>query len=127
MDALVSSEMARLALVDDDAALRHALAFSFETQGFAVAAFADAETALADPGLGEWRCVILDQRLPGMSGLDLLERLRAMALATPALLITSNPTRQTRSRAAKVGVEIVEKPLLDDVLVERVLALWPRH
>lgn len=113
-----------LALVDDDAPLLHALTFAFETRGYAVNAFANAELALASPRHGEWRCLILDQRLPGMSGLDLLVRLRAALVTTPAVLITSNPSERTRTQAAEAGVEIVEKPILDDVLVERVAALW---
>jgi two-component system, LuxR family, response regulator FixJ len=113
-----------LALVDDDTALLHAMAFSFETQGFRVAAFADAESALSARGMALWRCLVLDYRLPGMSGLDFLERLNERRLRPPALLITSTPSRVTRARAAGVGVEIVEKPLLDDVLVERVRQLW---
>lgn len=113
-----------LALVDDDAALLHALTFAFETRGYPVLAYATAEEALAAHREGEWRCLILDQRLPGMSGLDLLERLRHERLRTPALLITSNPSAATRRRAEKAGAEIIEKPILDDVLLERVRALW---
>lgn len=113
-----------LALVDDDAALLHALTFAFETRGYEVLPYATAEEALAAEQLPSWRCLILDHRLPGMSGLDLLERLRVRRIETPALLITSNPTAATRTRAARIGVEIVEKPILDDVLLERVGMLW---
>ena len=113
-----------LALVDDDAALLHALTFAFETQGYSVSAYANAEAALAAPQLDEWRCVVLDHRLPGMSGLEMLEHMRRRSLRTPAVLITFNPSGATRRRAAVIGVEIVEKPILDDVLLERVRALW---
>jgi FixJ family two-component response regulator len=113
-----------LVLVDDDAALLHALTFAFETQGYAVSAYANAESALAAPRQSEWRCVVLDHRLPGMSGLDMLDRLRAQRIFVPTVLITSNPNVTTRSRAAGMGVEIIEKPILDDVLLERVHALW---
>ena len=63
-------------LVDDDADLRAALTFVFETEGYDVHAFASAEAALQSDE-SHVACLVLDQRLPGLSGLDLLERLRA--------------------------------------------------
>ncbi len=118
-----------LALVDDDPAVRHALSFAFETTGISVATFADAESALAAPDQAAWTCLVLDQRLPRMSGLDLLARLRAAGVTAPAILITTNPSREMRARASAAGVEIVEKPLLDNQLsrkVRELMAVWPR-
>jgi DNA-binding response OmpR family regulator len=66
---------------------------------------------------------VLDQRLPGLSGLDLLERYRARGETSPAILITTNPSAATRERARTAGVEIVEKPLLGQGLTRRVLEL----
>lgn len=109
----------KLALVDDDAALRHALSFAFETAGFDVAAFADGESALAAPDRS-WRCLILDQKLPGMTGLELLAQLKAAGVAVPALLITTHPSRDLCAQAREAGVEIVEKPLLDGLLADKV-------
>lgn len=114
---------ADLALVDDDPAVRHALSFAFETAGVSVSAFSDAESALASPDRMAWRCLVLDQRLPGISGLDLLERLRAAGVQAPSILITTNPSRDTRLRAREAGVEIVEKPLLDNQLSKKVREL----
>lgn len=113
-----------LALVDDDAALRHALSFAFETRGFPVSAFADAESALEAAHRAVWRCMVVDYKLPGMSGLDLLDRLRAIGVAAPALLVTTQPSRSLRARALSAGVEIVEKPLLDDALIVKVTRYW---
>ncbi len=113
-----------LALVDDDSALRDALRFAFETHGFAVSAFADAETALAAVNSATWRCMVLDYQLPGLSGLELLDRLRAAGVRAPAVLITTQPSLSTRARALLAGVEIVEKPLLDDALMTKVSWCW---
>lgn len=115
-----------LVVVDDDPAVRSALAFAFETDRFEVAAFEDAEALLAAP-LQNVCCFILDQRLPGLSGLQLLERLRAAGERAPAVLITTNPSSQLRRRARALGAEIVEKPLLGEVLRRHVAALvgWP--
>ena len=113
---------ATLALVDDDPALLNALRFAFETQGFDVCAFADAESALkAD--CAAWRCMVFDLMLPGMTGLDLLDRLRAVGVTAPAILITTHPSFVTQARARAAGAEIVEKPLLDDALAARVASL----
>lgn len=107
--------------MDDDPALLHALSFAFETEGYVVRAFPDAESLLAHPEAGEASvCLVLDQRLPGMSGLALLASLRARNIAAPAILITSNPPAAVRREARAAGVEIVEKPLLDGVLASRV-------
>jgi len=112
-----------LAVVDDDPAVRHALSFAFETAGIPVVTFADAEMALASPQQHQWRCLILDQKLPRMSGLDLLARLRAAGVTAPSILITTHPSHITRARASAAGVEIIEKPLLDDKLALKVREL----
>ncbi|GAM98187.1 response regulator receiver protein [alpha proteobacterium U9-1i] len=84
-------------------------------------AFADAEALLADPQSPHASlCFVLDQKLPGMSGLALLSALRARNVGAPAILITSNPTAILRREACAAGVEIVEKPLLDGVLATKV-------
>lgn len=109
-----------LALVDDDPAVRHALSFAFETTGIPVATFADAESALIAPDQAAWGCLVLDQKLPRMNGLDLLARLRAAGMNAPTILITTHPSRETRARALAAGVDIVEKPLLDNQLSQKV-------
>lgn len=112
---------AALVLVDDDPALLHALSFAFETEGYDVRAFSDAESLLADPESSRGSfCLVLDQKLPGMSGLALVAALRAKNVAAPAILITSNPPAAVRREARAAGIEIVEKPLLDGVLASKV-------
>jgi two-component system response regulator FixJ len=115
-----STKATALVLVDDDPALLHALSFAFETEGYEVRAFADAESLLADAKAPNGSVLVLDQKLPGMSGLALLAALRARGVAVPAILITSNPTAALRREARAAGVEIVEKPLLDGVLAAKV-------
>jgi two-component system response regulator FixJ len=123
--ALMDLYVARptLAIVDDDPAVRHALTFAFDAAGINVASFADAESTLRAAGARAWRCLVLDHNLPGMSGLDLLDRLRARGIEAPAILITTNPSIEMRTRAGRSGTEICEKPLLGDRLVERVRVL----
>lgn len=102
-------------LVDDDPAVLAALTFAFETGGYAVEAFADAESLLAAPA-STCACLIVDQHLPGIEGVVLLELMRARGESAPLVLITTSPTAVTRRRASALGAEIVEKPLLGDAL-----------
>lgn len=104
-------------LVDDDPAVTHAMQFSFDLEGLDVRSFRDGESLLAAGDLPEAGCLILDQNLPGMDGLALLERLRATGVGLPAILITTNPRTALRIRAAAAGVPIIEKPLLTDALL----------
>jgi two-component system, LuxR family, response regulator FixJ len=115
-----------LVLVEDDPAVLSALTFAFETEGYQVAAFRDPASALAAPETVRASCLVVDQRLPGMTGLQLIARLRGQGVAAPALLITTHPTVQLRGDAAAADIEIVEKPLLGDVLAAKVRAL-ARH
>lgn len=104
-------------LVDDDPAVAHAVQFSFDLEGLDVRSYRDAESLLASPVMPENGCLVVDQNLPGMSGLALLERLRAIGVRLPAILITTNPRAVLRDRAAAAAIPIVEKPLLTDALL----------
>lgn len=107
-------------LVEDDPAVVNALIFSFELEGFEVRAFADGETLLASTPLPTRGCLVVDYNLPGIDGLDLVERLRAADVSLPAILITTNPRNALREQAAMAGVPIIEKPLLTDALRDSV-------
>ncbi len=113
----------RLLLVDDDRAVRTALKFALEIEGYAVDTYADAESLAARPDMPLGGCMVVDYQLPGMNGLDLVEILRRRAVSLPALLITTNPTRRVRRRAKEAGVDIVEKPLLSSSLSDAVARL----
>jgi two-component system, LuxR family, response regulator FixJ len=71
-------------------------------------------------------CLVIDQNMPGMKGLDLIAQLRAREIAVPAILITSYPTVALRERAARAGVTIVEKPFLETALIDRLRELFSR-
>ena len=118
----IAMPSASIVLIDDDDALRDALVFSLEAAGMTVLAFADAETALAEP-LPPDACLVIDQRLPGLTGLEAFQRLRLRGDQNPTILITSHPTAQLRRAAAACGVAIIEKPLLGDSLLRALKTL----
>jgi FixJ family two-component response regulator len=96
------------------------LKFSLELEGFAVRAYASGAELLDAGDLADCSCLVVDQRMPGMSGMELIARLRERKVLTPAVLIVSHLNGALRARAAKELVPIVEKPLLGNGLLDRI-------
>jgi FixJ family two-component response regulator len=109
-----------IAVVDDDPAVRNSLKFSLELEGFTVLSYSSGADLLSREELGDCSCYVIDQRMPGMTGIDLIAKLRERQIATPAILIISQPNDRLSARAADARVPIVEKPLLNNMLVERI-------
>ena len=105
---------------DDDPAVRNALKFSLEIEGFVVRVFPGASEVLCDADLSDCGCVIVDFYIPRMNGLDLVDKLRQQQISLPAILITSHPSNAVRERAASAGARLIEKPFLDNSLIEGV-------
>ena len=112
-------------LVDDDSALRMALTFILELDGFAVTALESGEALLRSVLPAAPVCLVLDQNMGGLTGLEALAALRAKNQHLPALLITSHPRPSIRHAAAALGAVIVEKPLLGDTLNAAINAALP--
>ena len=107
-----------IVVVDDDAAVRKSLKFSLEVEGFVVRTYERAEELLSETTFPACRCLVVDQKLPGLSGVDLISKLREREVLVPAILITTHPSLALKMRAASVGVAIVEKPLLGSTLLD---------
>ena len=114
-----------IAVIEDDPGLRELLVEELESGGYAVKAFADAETFLAQQQSRNEHLVISDIRLPGMSGLQLLQSLQSQDKPLPVILITAFGTVDQAVDALKQGADdFLTKPLdLEHLLVsvERVL------
>jgi two-component system, LuxR family, response regulator FixJ len=104
-------------VIDDDAALLGALKFDLEMEGFKVEIHPAGNRVRADRLPKDNGCLVIDYRLPGLNGLELLRRLRDSGVRLPAIIITSNPTRWLHARTAGLDASIIEKPLLGDVLL----------
>jgi two-component system, LuxR family, response regulator FixJ len=115
------SETATVHIVDDDDALRESLAFLLGTARINVATHASASAFMeAIPG-AKLSCVITDVRMPGMSGIDLLKRLREMKIEVPVIVITGHGDVPLAVEAMKVGaIDFLEKPFDDEVLLASV-------
>jgi FixJ family two-component response regulator len=103
-------------VVDDDPAVLNSLKFSLQIEGFRVRAYANGLELLDDPDLPTCGCLVVDQTMPGMAGLDVVASLRKRHVSLPAILITTNPSGMLRRRAADAGIWVIEKPLLGDAL-----------
>jgi two-component system, LuxR family, response regulator FixJ len=105
-----------LLVVDDDEAVLNSLKFCLEIEGFAVRLYRGARALLSEPDWPAVGCLVVDHHMPGMTGLELVARLRSDGVALPAILITGHPGATLRRRAAEAGVTLIEKPLLGNGL-----------
>jgi FixJ family two-component response regulator len=113
-------EKSVIVIVDDDFAVRNWLAFALTEEGFLVRIYCSAEMLLDDARLGDASCLVIDQKLPGLSGLGLVDELRRRDVSAPVILITTGPSAQIRRAAAAAGIAIVEKPLIGDALFHEI-------
>jgi len=107
-------------IVDDDPAVRDAISLLLRTDGLTVQSFASAVDFL-DAGVDQQPgCLLLDVRMPGISGLDLQKRLRARGCHTPILFMTGHGDVPMAIRAMKAGAfDFVEKPFQAQALLDR--------
>jgi FixJ family two-component response regulator len=110
-----------ITIVDDDKAVRDALQRMLQSHGFTAEVFASAEQFLSSSQLRSASCLILDVRMPEMTGLALHDYLIGMGCRIPTILITACPTRGERRRAIASGVaSYLAKPLSEDVLLDTI-------
>ncbi|RXZ45268.1 response regulator transcription factor [Crenobacter cavernae] len=101
----------RLAIIDDDAAVRDALLWLLEGHGFEVDGYDSAEAFLGAGAVDSYQCVVLDLRLTGMSGIMLLESLAELAYVPPVIMLTAHGDVPHAVAALKLGAfDFLEKP-----------------
>jgi RNA polymerase sigma factor (sigma-70 family) len=105
-------------VVDDDEAMRNSLKWLLESEGCAVETFASASQFLDDYYPGRAGCLLLDVRMPGMSGLELQEYLHGEQIRIPVIIITGHGDVPMAVRAMKAGaLDFIEKPFDDEKLL----------
>ena len=108
-------------LIDDDQAVRVSLAFVLEMNDLPAAIYGSAEDFLAIADTVATGCVVTDVRMPRMSGLDLVRRLKARGIALPVIVITGHGDVPLAVEAMRAGVvDFIEKPFDDEVLLSAI-------
>jgi FixJ family two-component response regulator len=110
-----------IAIVDDDDSLRNSLNNLIRSVGFGVQGFSSAEAFLNSNQLDDMACLILDVRMPGMSGLDLQRQLIATNCRIPIIFVTSHGDDNARTRALEAGaVDFLYKPFHEEALLNAI-------
>jgi two-component system response regulator FixJ len=107
-----------IAVVDDDQSVREALENLICSVGFEVRLFASAENFLDSDTPAQTDCAILDVRLPGLSGLELQQRLAVDGQSIPVIIITAQGDGKTQDEAVAAGaIAFLKKPVTEEVLL----------
>jgi two-component system response regulator FixJ len=110
-------------VIDDDEALRDSLTFLLRTARIDVQSYPSAAAFLEALPETNLSCVITDVRMPGMSGIDLLRRLRERKISVPVIVITGHGDIPLAVEAMRIGAtDFLEKPFDDEVLIASVKA-----
>ena len=120
------SEIPLITVVDDDEAIREALQSLLRSMGLRAAMFTPAEDFWHAGQLQATDCLIVDVRMPRMSGLELQRRLVAAHCPTPLIFITAHGDAETRALALRAGaVAFLDKPFSDEVFLKAIQAALP--
>ena len=108
-------------VIDDDPSARESLEFLLDCAGYGVRTYASALVFLeAVPGM-DHGCIVTDVRMPGMNGVDLIRRLKAINVPDPVIVITGHADVPMAIEAMKQGVaDFIEKPFADDAILDAV-------
>jgi len=115
-------------VVDDDEAMRDSMAFLLRAENFQVQTYADAADFLnALPQINAG-CIVTDVRMPGMSGIELLQRLRELKVSLPVIVVSGHGDVPLAVEAMKTGaLDFIEKPFDDEVFLRAVRMALSAH
>jgi FixJ family two-component response regulator len=119
----------RIHVVDDDAPFRSAMERRLKLAGYQVATYPSAQQLLDHlPNEGESGCILLDVRIPGLSGPELQERLNEIGSTLPIVFLTGHAETQITVRAIKAGAEdVLTKPVESELLLRAIERAMARH
>jgi len=118
---MTAANQATVFVVDDDDAMRSSLRWLIESINLRVRTFASALEYLDAFDPDEAGCLVLDVRMPGMSGMELLDRLADYPLTPPTIIITGHGDVPMAVRAIKHGaLDFIQKPFNDNELLDRI-------
>jgi len=110
-----------ISIVDDDESVREAIESLMKSVGYIAKVFPSAGDFLSSGHLDDTGCLILDVQMPGMSGLELQDRLVASKSQVPIIFISAHCDADARARALKAGaVGFLQKPFSEDALLNAI-------
>lgn len=118
-NAAVPATVPVVVIIDDDDAVRDSTKLLLESCGYSVRDHDSAENFLASDFTGI-SCLLVDHHMPGMSGAEFLERLRAKGDRTPALMVTGRADEAIEARMTRIAVSLLQKPVDEDELIKAV-------
>jgi FixJ family two-component response regulator len=117
-----------ISIIDDDECAREATAGIIRSLGYALATYASAEYFLGSDHANKTSCLITDVHLPGLSGVELYQRLRGDGFAAPTIFVTGHPDEATRTQALAAGaVAFLSKPFGKQALLNCLRAASLHH
>ncbi len=117
----MNSTQANVFVVDDDQAMRNSLKWLIESVGMHVETYASADEFIRNYYPGRAGCLLLDVRMPGMSGLELQQHFQENQIKIPIIIITGHGDVPMAVRAMKAGaVDFIEKPFNDELLLQSI-------
>ena len=115
-------------VIDDDEAARHSLEFLLDCAGLQVRSYESALDFLKAVPAMEHGCIVTDVRMPGMSGVELIRKLRGLGVPDPVIVITGHADVPMAIEAMKQGVaDFIEKPFSDDTLLSAIRSALARE
>jgi FixJ family two-component response regulator len=118
----------RICIVDDDEWVADSLKSLLETFGFEVQSCNSGTQLLADHQRRSMGCLIIDHHMPGINGLEIVERLQEEEIRLPTILISARLDTNTRARAANLGIAgVIEKPFAANHLIDLIRAALLEH
>ncbi len=115
------AEIPLISIVDDDDSLRNSLDNLIRSVGFRAQGFSSAEAFLNSSHVHDSACLILDVRLPGLSGLELQRRIVGASRRTPIIFITAHADDDAREQALQAGaVDFLHKPFREEALLKAI-------
>ena len=111
----------RVYLIDDDSSVRRSVERLLRTEAYQVESYPSADEFLETCRMAQHGCIVLDLRMPGLSGEGLQDRLRTMKEALPIIIITGHGDVRTRvSMMEKGAVAFLSKPFDDQELLDAI-------
>ena len=108
-------------VIDDDESVQRAFQLLFQSADFDVQVFSSAEEFIESAGPSDNSCIILDMRMPGMIGLDLLKKLASRKIRIPVIAVSAYDDAPTRDLSRELGaVAFFRKPVDDQALIDAI-------